>query len=278
MNVLFRVLLTSAAVLVVLVALAWLGLQVPAAAWPTAALPPAPATVSIPAGLPAPVERYARAVYGDELPVIDTAVVYGRARLAPTGMYLPSRFRFYYDRASASHYHHIEVLWYRLPLLRIHERNREGVGILDLGPLGRVEDAPNTNIAGQQGFWAEVLAWVPAMALNDSRITWEAVDDNTARAILPGLGERFAFTVRFDAETGLLTELEAARYQSEDGNTLTRWTNRTVAWADLNGVMVPVESETQWADDEPWAYWAIDQVVVNADVTARFEQFGGDLP
>jgi len=261
-----------------LLALGWGGLQVKARAFPAVAPGPAPRRIPLPAGLPAPVERFARAVYGDTLPDVQSAIVSGRARLAPTGLPMPTRFRFYYDAVRSSHYHEIEVTWFRLPFMRIHERNLEGHVTLDLSILGRVDDAPKTNRAGIQGYWGEVLAWVPAIALADPRVRWEAVDAAAARLHLPGLNDEEAFTVRFDADTGLMTEIETRRYQAEAHPERWRWYNRVLEWGMVDGQRVAARSQTQWNDARPWANWEVEQVALNADVAARLAQFGGEPP
>jgi hypothetical protein len=260
-----------------LLVLAWAGLQVPARPVPTPASGSVPRRLPLPVGLPPPVERFARALYGDTLPELQSAVVVGRARLAPTGLPLPSRFRFYYDAACSSHYHEIQATWFTLPVLRIHERSLEGHVTLDLAILGRVEDAPKTNRAGIQGYWAETLAWLPAVPLSDPRARWEAVDAVTARLFLPGLDDDEAFIMRFDADTGLMTAIETLRYQSETQAERWRWSNRVLEWGMVDGQRVPVRSQTQWNDDPPWATWDVERIALNVDVTARLAQFGGDL-
>ncbi len=253
---------------------AWLGLQVTASRFTSAPAGNAPDTVPVPHGLPAPVARFARTVYGDRIPVVETAVVLGRARLAPVGIPMPTRFRFTYDAKRSSHYHEIEVTWFNLPFMRIHERNLEGRVTLDLSVLGKVDDRPRTNRAGIQGYWAEVLAWVPAIPLTDPRVAWEAVDDNTARLALPGLDAVEALTVTFDPDTGLLDRVDTLRYQSEERAERWGWHNRTYQWQGLNGSTVPVTTKTQWNAAAPWATWKIDDIILNVDVAERFVTFG----
>jgi hypothetical protein len=264
-----RMLTRSLAALVSLLslglALAWLGLRVKARPFPTVAPGAVPAALPLPAGLPGPVARFARALYGDRLPAAQTAQVVGRAWLAPVGgVPLPARFRFSYDAASASYDHDIEVTWFTLPVLRIRERNQAGHAWLDLGPLGQVNDAPRTNRAAIQGYWAEALAWFPAIALSDARLRWEAVDDTSARVHLPGLDAAEALTLRFDAATGLLSAIDTRRYQNEAQPERWRWHNRVLAWDTVSGQRVPVRSETQWNEDAPWATWTVEQVVLGA--------------
>lgn len=277
MRMVIRMVVGVAAFLVVLVAGGWLGFQIKASPFPPVSPGPEPSRVPIPSDLPAPVRRFAQAVYGDSLPVIETALITGRAPLAPTGLPMPTRFRFYYDAARSSHYHDIQVTWFNLTFMRIHERNLEGHVRLDLSILGQVDDAPRTNRAGIQGYWGEALAWLPAIPLTDSRVRWEAVDDTTARLYLPGLDDEEAFTVRFDAATGLMTEIETRRYQAEANPERWRWFNRVLAWGEVDGLRVPVRSQTQWNDNAPWATWEIEQIALNVDVSARLAQFGGDV-
>src|SRR4026209_2688874 len=75
--------------------LGWLGLQIkPTSFSPFPEKTPPLKTIPPPAGLPAPVERFYKTVYGDEIPVIETAVIKGRAVISPFGFKLPARFLF----------------------------------------------------------------------------------------------------------------------------------------------------------------------------------------
>lgn len=88
MRILWWVIVSLAAIAVV----GWLGLQVrPSPFPPHAERTPALRTVPLPVGLPAPVERFYRTVYGDQVPVIETVVIKGRAKMT-IGITLPARF------------------------------------------------------------------------------------------------------------------------------------------------------------------------------------------
>jgi hypothetical protein len=191
---------------------------------------------------------------------------------------MPTRFRFYYDAARSSHYHDIQVTWFDQTFMRIHERNLEGHAMLDLSIIGRVEDAPHTNRAAIQGYWSEVLAWLPSIALTDARVRWEAVDDSTARLYLPSLDDVEAFTVHFAADTGLMTEIETMRYQNEESAERWHWRNVILEWGVVDSWRVPMRAQTQWNDDAPSATWEVEQVALNVEVSVRLAQFGGDVP
>ena len=84
--------------LVILFALAWLGLQVKPKSFHLPALPKnALETFPIPAGLPAPVERFYKEVYGVQLPLVESAVMAGKGRIRPFGIWLPARFVFVHN-------------------------------------------------------------------------------------------------------------------------------------------------------------------------------------
>lgn len=90
-----RIIVILFGILVALILLGWLGLQIepaPFPAFPEQAL--RLETTPLPDGLPAPVERFYRKIYGEKVPVIKSAVVTGRAQMRVRGITFPARFRF----------------------------------------------------------------------------------------------------------------------------------------------------------------------------------------
>ncbi len=261
-------------VVVVLLGVAWSGLQIPAPSFSFPAEGRTLGTVPLPADLPEVVQRYGQAVFGGSVPMVESAVVVGRATIRRNGMTLPARLKIYYD-ASGDYYHYFEVTWFGYPVLTVNERYLDGVSILDI-PGEYVENDAKTNHSANQGFWAEVLAWAPSIVFTDERVRWEAVSDTSARLVIPDADADEMFTVNFDLETGLITEITALRYQDSHSIDRSRWINHTVEWGAINGIQVPMRAQTQWNDEPPWAEWHIEQIVYNSDVSGRFQQFGGD--
>jgi hypothetical protein len=252
--------------LVALVVLGWVGFRIqpkPFAPYPGQAADLG--TVPLPKDLPAPVERFYRAVYGDQIPVIGSAVISGRAEMRLFGLALPGRFRFIHN-AGQDYRHYIESTWYGLPILKVHEWYLDGKSRLEL-PFGVVENEPKVDQAANLGLWAESM-WLPPIYLTDPRVRWEPVDDDTALLFVPfGEGED-TFVVRFDPQTGMLHLLEAMRYKDATDEGKTLWLSEAREWRDVNGAPLMVVGAATWFDEgTPWAVFTVEEVVYNADVS-----------
>src|SRR5215213_8069353 len=106
-------------ILAALSLIGWLGLQIkpkPFLPYPEKTAPLK--TIPLPSGLPAPVERFYKTVYGDEIPVIETAVIKGRADISPFGIKFPARFLFVH-KAGKDYRHYIEATWFGMPSMKV---------------------------------------------------------------------------------------------------------------------------------------------------------------
>jgi hypothetical protein len=270
-----RLLVGTVIVIVSLTVIGWIGLLIPAPRFRTTqpglsdseALP-------IPDDLPAPVTRYARVAFGESIPRVESAIIVGRADMTFNGLTFPGRFKFYHDLGRA-YYHELQLTWFRLPILTVHERYKDGNAIMDV-PGDRVEDVAEINAAANQALWGEAI-WMPSLWFTDPRVRWEAIDAHSARLIVPDAEDAEHFTVHFDPETGLITEMTAMRYQNPGDTERVLWINRPIVWDRVNGVQIPVVAETQWADNAPWAVWRVDEIQINVDVSERLNRFGAPL-
>lgn len=260
--------------LATLLGLAWFGTRAPITSFDTSVSQSRDiGKVKVPGGLPNPVARYIKAAFGDSIPVIESAIVQGKADLVFNGIPFPGRFRFYHD-AGKAYYHYIQLGWFGQPIVTVNERYQDRVAIMEI-PGSWVEDDPNTNAAANLGLWAESI-WLPSIWFTDTRIRWETVDETSARLIVPDAAPEENLVVRFDPHTDLIIDMTAMRYQTSTSTTRTRWTNRILSWQNFNGILLPASADIQWGSDAPWATWHVETVSYNVDVSGRLAQFGGD--
>lgn len=274
MRKVLTVLLIVLLVLVVLIAALYAGFQIkPAPFDDYAERTPPLDTVPVPDGLPAPVARF-YAVITDgtgDVPVLTSAVLTGRAEMR-IGINFQARFRFTHN-AGHAYRHYIEGTCYGLPLLKVNERYVDGVSRMEL-PFGTTENEPQVNQAANLGLWGESV-WLPSIFVTDERVRWEAIDDNTALLIVPFEDGEDTFTVQFDAQSGLITEMTAQRYKDENADEKIAWSLRLSDWEMRHGLLIPLTGAAQWADeDDPWATFHIEDVVYNVDVADYLRQKG----
>ncbi len=268
----FTVTLAALAAIVVVVTI---GLKIVPAPFAEPALEPGQVkTVPLPAGLPAPVQRYYRTLYGERIPVITSVVMTGRAQVRPFGWpTLNARFRFSHV-AGRSCRHYIEATFFGLPLMRINESYVDGTSRFET-PMGTEEGEPNSGQAAALGMWAE-LGNMPATLLTDPRVRWEPLDAETAILAVPAHGtgtERFV--VRFDPDTGLVTRMEVMRYQRRDSPRKTLWITESLAWATLEGQPVSTTGSAWWyGAPRPWAVFTTEHVLLNADLSGYVSRRG----
>jgi len=262
------------AVLAIIILLGWLGLQIkpkPFAAHPEKT--PELKTMSLPAGLPAPVERFYKTVYGDEIPVIETVVIKGRATISPFGVKLPARFLFVHN-TGRDYRHYIEATWFGMPFMKVNEGYLDGKSFFE-SPMGNIYDDPSTNQAANLAVWAEAT-WFPSIWVTDPRARWEAVDDHTALLYVPFEDKEENFVMRFNPETGLLDSMEAMRFR-DSGPQAKKilWITRNVEGKKLAGTKLDAVGTATWLDmGIPWATFTLEEANYNVDVSEYIRQRG----
>lgn len=259
--------------LVVLVVFLWIGLKInPKPFAPVPGGDSIPDALTLPDDLPDPVARFYRTVFGDQVPVLKSAVISGRAKMRMFGITLPGRFRFIHD-AGKDYRHYIEATLYGFPIMKVNEFYLNGNSRLEL-PFGVTENEPKIKQAANLGLWAESF-WLPSILITDPRVNWEPVDEHTALLRVPFGEKTETFVARFDPGTGLLSHFEVMRFKNASDEAKTLWINEAAAWENLNGQLTMMVGTATWFDEgSPWAVFSVDEVVYNVEVGEYVQRRG----
>jgi hypothetical protein len=219
----------------------------------------------VPAGLPPPVARFYRVIAGEQIPHITSAVMTGRASLRFSGITFPARLRFTHN-AGQDYRHYIEATVFGFPLLKVNEHYLDGQSRLEL-PVGIIENEPKVDMAANLGLWGESI-WLPSIYITDERVRWEAVDETTARLVVPFGEQEDSFAVTFDPHSGLIQSMQALRYKQATDEEKTPWLLEALEWDRFNGILVPSLSTVTWEDENtPWLTITLEELVYNVDVS-----------
>lgn len=230
--------------------------------------------VDIPTHLPDPVRRYLQAtVGGDQVPIVQSAVLWGRGSLRRGPLWMPVR----YWVAHLPGYHFrrmMEITWYNIPVMKGWDEYVNGRGMTTIA--GQKATSPQINQAANLMVWVEAVA-MPYLYIHDPRVRWEEVNKTTARLIVPFENREDVVTVHFDEQTGLINRMCALRYKNESDKI--PWTVDFLEWHPMNGGMYPAHIAVTWADEgTPWSYWHFEAIDWNVDLTPYLPEIATGSP
>ena len=205
-------------------------------------------------GLPAPVQRYFRAVLTEGQPLVTAVDVehVGTFNLSATG----AQWKAFTSQQKVTT-RRPGFLWdARISMLpgvpvRVRDAYVSGEGILHAAVLGLFEVA-DLHGGGELArgelmrFFAEA-AWYPTALLPSQGVHWEAVDDRSANATLVDGPLRLTLLFRFD-ESALITSVRcAARGRMVGKETvMVPWEGRWSDYQARDGMTVPLAGEAAW--------------------------------
>lgn len=133
--------------------------------------------------------------------------------------------------------------------------NGEGKMLIKLAgliPVVNLADHPKLSESTLQRFLGEIV-WFPTAALKPY-ITWEAIDDLSARATMEYAGTKGSATFYFD-EKGEPVRVLMPRYRDINDDVTTDWEARIKAVQKVNGIIIPVELEASWLTEDGGFTW-----------------------
>jgi hypothetical protein len=205
-------------------------------------------------GLPAPVQRFFRAVLTDGMPIVSAAGIEHRGTFnmgeaadnwkpfTSTQRVVTRRPGFVWDG---------RITMMPGLAVRVHDAYVGGEGILHATLLGlfKLADLRGTPDVAQgelMRFFAEA-AWVPTALLPSQGVRWEPVDEQSARATMVDGPVSVTLTFRFD-EQGLMTGCRAEARGRTVGTAVvpTPWEGRFSGHQQRDGMRVPMTGEVAW--------------------------------
>jgi hypothetical protein len=205
-------------------------------------------------GVPAPVQRYFRAVLKDGQPIVAIVSVehtgtFNMSEAADQWKPFTSTQRVVTRRPGFDRDGRVAMMP-GLPV-RVHEAYVVGEGILHAAVLGLVSIV-NLRGTGEVArgelmrFFAEA-AWYPTALLPSQSVLWDAVDDHSARATLKDGDLTLTLLFRFNTD-GLIDTVRAeARGRTVGGTVVpTPWQGRFWNYAIRDGMRVPLDGEVAW--------------------------------
>jgi hypothetical protein len=213
------------------------------------------------ASLPAPVQRYFRAVLQDGQPMVASVRVKHRGTFhmgEGTTRWLPftSTQRVVTQRPGFDWDARI-MMFPGIPV-RVHDAYVAGEGILHAAVFGLISMAnlrDKSEVARGEliRYFAEA-AWYPTALLPSQGIHWEAVDEHSAHATLTDGDITVTLLFRFNKE-GLIDSVRAASRSRTLGVTMP-WQGRFWNYSLRDGMRVPLEAEAAWLPPEgAQPYW-----------------------
>lgn len=135
------------------------------------------------------------------------------------------------------------------------------IKIGSLIPVVNIENNKKTNQSTMQRYLME-LPWYPSAALSPY-ITWEEVDQNTAKATMNYQGITGIVTFYFD-ESGDVAKVSAMRYQDvNEDSKLVECIAEAKAYRDMDGIRIPVKMNVTWQMDEgPFTWYKLEVIKV----------------
>ena len=124
------------------------------------------------------------------VPNIQTAVIWGHARIKRLGLWVPSRFQAYYQ-AGKAFYRAVQLTWFGQPIITGHAALLDGQGELFASGMYSLDECSMEITQSQVlSLWADSL-YTPSILLGGTSVRWLARDEDSARLMVPfGAGER----------------------------------------------------------------------------------------
>ena len=199
------------------------------------------------ADLPEPVRRYLcyAGVVGRPVPGTVWLRQKGRMRLGP--VWMPLDAEEHYSVQPPGFVWAGTVRVGRFPVARARDMYAEGTGrlLVKVASLWPVVDASGEQMGqGEMLRYLSEMTWFPAAFLAGN-ISFQAVDDSSARVTLTDHGRAVTATMFFDTQ-GRLTDFVAKRYRTPDASDPDTWSTPFAGYGEFDGLRLPAGGKAAW--------------------------------
>jgi hypothetical protein len=194
------------------------------------------------ADLPEPVRRYLRYTGVVSTPFPSTVQLRqkGRLRAGPGQRWLPLEAEEHYSVQPPAFVWAGTARLGALPVARARDMYAEGEGrmLVKVASLWPVVDARGARMdQGEMMRYLSEMIWFPTAFLA-ANVSFEAVDDSSARVTLTDHGRTATGTLVFDAE-GRLTDFVAQRYRTPGASSPDTWSTPFTGYGEFEGLRLP---------------------------------------
>jgi hypothetical protein len=200
-------------------------------------------------GLPEPLCRYLRytGVVGKPVPGTIRLHQEGRMRPGPGQPWMPLEAEEHYSVQPPGFVWAGTARLGPLAVARARDMYAEGHGrmLVKVASLWPVADASGaqTDQAAMMRYLSEMI-WFPAAFLAGN-ISFEAVDDSSARVTLTDHGRTATATLFFDQE-GRVADFVAKRYRTLDASDPETWSTPVTGYGEFEGLRLPTRGKATW--------------------------------
>ncbi len=194
------------------------------------------------ADLPGPVRRYLRytGVVGTPFPSTVQLRQKGRIRAGPGQRWIPLEAEEHYSVQPPGFVWAGTARLGMVPVARTRDMYAEGEGrmLVKVASLWPVVDASGEQMdQGEMLRYLSEMIWFPAAFLA-ANISFEAVDDCSARVTLTDHGRTATGTLVFDTE-GRVTDFAARRYRTPGASSPETWSTPVTGYGEYEGLRLP---------------------------------------
>jgi hypothetical protein len=201
-------------------------------------------------GLPEPVQRYLRYTGVVGKPFVKTIYLEQKGAMHPgaEGAWVPLNAEEHYTVEPPGFVWDVTLRKGPLPLARGRDMYAGGKGnmLIKAGSLFTVVYSRGEEMdQGSMMRYLSEMIWFPTAFLGEN-VSFEAVDENSARVTLTDGGKSVSATMYFDQE-GRFQDFVTKRYRTvEGGYDLETWSTPTYEYGELAGLRLPVRGGAVW--------------------------------